>query len=378
MELDFHWINLLILFGALQGLIFGIILLFNKKHPGARFLAAFMFVLAYNGFETFNWSSGLDRYTVILHVFPFVLIYGLGPSLYLYVTSLIQPEKRLSGKTVLAHYSPLLFQFCFRSVEIVYHILWVNNIFRGTITNAQVEQLYWAYSEKLSVMVFLGYLAATLYKFRMSDGRQVRSVSKEGNETIIRWIKGLLICVIILGIAWPLTVWAPELFGVAFKDEFYYPIELALVLFIYWIAMTGYHKSKLIYLKSYKDSGALVISSEWEKHLAQLQDAMQKDKLYLDPELNLNKVAAHTRINAKAISSILNRYHHTSFNDFINDYRIREVKERLMSPTSRHLTISGIAFESGFNSQATFQRAFKNATGMSPREYLNIQSKKTA
>jgi hypothetical protein len=58
MELDLHWINLLILFGALQGLIAGIILLFNRKHPGARFLSAFVPVLAYNGFETFNWSAG--------------------------------------------------------------------------------------------------------------------------------------------------------------------------------------------------------------------------------------------------------------------------------------------------------------------------------
>lgn len=57
-ELDLHWINLLILFGALQGLIAGIILLFNRKHPGARFLSAFVLVLAYNGFETFNWSAG--------------------------------------------------------------------------------------------------------------------------------------------------------------------------------------------------------------------------------------------------------------------------------------------------------------------------------
>ena len=61
MTLEFTWINLLILFGAFQGLIFGIILLFNKKHPGAKFLSVVMFTLAYNGIETFNWSAGLER-----------------------------------------------------------------------------------------------------------------------------------------------------------------------------------------------------------------------------------------------------------------------------------------------------------------------------
>jgi len=92
-------------------LIFSIILLFNNKHPGAKFLSAFMFALAYNGFETFNWSSGLDNYTVILHVSPFITIYAVGPSIYLYVTSLLNPERKLSRKTIFSHYSLSFFNF---------------------------------------------------------------------------------------------------------------------------------------------------------------------------------------------------------------------------------------------------------------------------
>ena len=378
MELDLNWINLLILFGALQGLIFGIILLFNRKHPGAKFLSVFMFVLAYNGFETFNWSSGLDNYTPILHFFPFVIIYAIGPSLYLYVTSLLNPERRLSNKTIFAHYSLVCFQFCFRSADIAYHLLWANNIFRGEITDKQVELAYWTYSEPLSVVVFIVYLGGTIYAFRKSDARQIKSISKEGQQTINKWIKALLFCMVILGIAWPLTVWAPEFFGIEYQDEIYYPIELGLVLFIYWIAMTGYHRAKVIYLKPSKASGHLINNSELEKYLDQLRRVMETDKHYLDPELNLNKVAAHTGMNVKTISTILNRYHQTSFNDFINDYRVREVKARLVDPGHKHLTISGIALESGFNSQATFQRAFKNSTGMSPREYINQRVKKSA
>src|SRR5690242_1953400 len=101
MELHFTWINLIILFGAVQGLIFSIILLFNKKHPGAKFLSIFMFALAYNGFETFNWSSGLENYSPALGLFPFILIYTLGPAIYLYVSSLLLPEKEFTRKRVL-------------------------------------------------------------------------------------------------------------------------------------------------------------------------------------------------------------------------------------------------------------------------------------
>ena len=68
MNLDSHWINLVILFGAVHGLVFGLILLFNRKHPGAPFLGLFIFVLAYNGFETLNWSAGLDHSTENLKI----------------------------------------------------------------------------------------------------------------------------------------------------------------------------------------------------------------------------------------------------------------------------------------------------------------------
>ncbi len=51
MSLNFAWINLLILFGALQALVFAVILLFQRKHPGVTFFSAFIFVFAYNGFE---------------------------------------------------------------------------------------------------------------------------------------------------------------------------------------------------------------------------------------------------------------------------------------------------------------------------------------
>jgi hypothetical protein len=91
MDLEFSWINILILFGAVQALIFGIILLFNRRHPGARFLSAFIFVLSYNGFETFGWSSHFSDSFIFFDLFPFVLIFAIGPSLYLYVTSLLYP-----------------------------------------------------------------------------------------------------------------------------------------------------------------------------------------------------------------------------------------------------------------------------------------------
>jgi AraC-like DNA-binding protein len=375
MNLDFNWINLLILFGAVQGLIFAIILLFNKKHPGAGFLSLFMFVLAYNGFETFNWSSNLNF--IFFDIFSFILIYAAGPSLYLYVVSLLEPERKFSRKTILQHYAIVIFQFVVRVGILVYHILWINKIINTNVHSNTLIEMVWWYAEPLSVLFFVGYLIASVLAFRKSGKTlNLRSISKEGQQTVFRWIKALLICMSIFSAAWVLTVLTPYFLDVPF-DQHYYPIEIGLVLFIYWIAMSGYHRTKLIYLKASR-SALAPPDEESEKLLSQLRRAMAEDKMYLDPELTLAKVSSHTGIPAKTISSILNQYHQTSFNDFVNDFRVNEVKERMIDPTNQHLTLSGIALESGFNSQATFQRAFKNSTGMSPRGYLNLQVKRSA
>lgn len=378
MDLDLNLINILILFGAFHGLIFGVVLLFNRRHPGAKFLSMMMFALAYNGFETFNWSSGFENHYVIMNIWPFVSIYAIGPSLYLYVTSLLYPEQQLSRKKIFAHYLPVVFQFCFRTANIIYHILWSASIYRGAITSAQVEQFYWMYSEILSVLVFLVYLGASLHAFRKAKAAgNIRTVSREGQEVIFRWSRALLVCMGVLGLTWPLTVLTPMFFDVD-SGVYYYPIELALVLFIYWVAYAGYYRTKTILPRSAPASLSSVTIPDAGKILAQLQHAMQNDKLYLNPELNLNKLAVQTGIGAKTISVVLNQHAHQSFNDFINEYRVEEVKARLMDAEFRHLTISGIALEAGFNSQATFQRVFKNITGHTPREYMAHRLKKTA
>ena len=100
-----------------------------------------------------------------------------------------------------------------------------------------------------------------------------------------------------------------------------------------------------------------------------LKKAMNDDKLYLNPNLNLALIAEHTGIAQKIISTVLNQHLNKSFNEFVNDYRIEAFKEKILQPEMDNLTIAGIAFECGFNSQATFQRTFKQATGVSPSEF---------
>jgi AraC-like DNA-binding protein len=78
--------------------------------------------------------------------------------------------------------------------------------------------------------------------------------------------------------------------------------------------------------------------------------------------------------SAKKVSEVLSTRLKTNFNDLVNSYRVEEVKAKLISPQFSHLTIFGIALESGFASKSSFNRAFKKNTGFTPSEYkINLQ-----
>ena len=118
-----------------------------------------------------------------------------------------------------------------------------------------------------------------------------------------------------------------------------------------------------------KKTSALLPSEISDKTIAILKQAMEQDKLYLNPELSLTLLAKHTDIAQKTISAVLNQHLNTSFNEFVNGYRVDAFKKKLCADDVKHLTIAGIASECGFNSQATFQRTFRQLTGLSPSEF---------
>jgi len=101
-----------------------------------------------------------------------------------------------------------------------------------------------------------------------------------------------------------------------------------------------------------------------------LQKLMEQEKLYLDPELNLSDLARRLGTNASVLSNCINRAFGQNFNDLVNTYRVEAVKKLLADPSVAHLSLLGIGLEAGFNSKATFNRAFKKFTGLSPREFV--------
>ena len=101
---------------------------------------------------------------------------------------------------------------------------------------------------------------------------------------------------------------------------------------------------------------------------------MEREKPYLDPELNLKDLSEKLSMSRAQLSEIVNSGFNKNFNDFINQYRVENVKSMLAANKQQQLSLLGIAYESGFNSKATFNRVFKKLTNSSPSEYLKANS----
>jgi AraC-like DNA-binding protein len=90
--------------------------------------------------------------------------------------------------------------------------------------------------------------------------------------------------------------------------------------------------------------------------------------VFLDPEISLSELAARLKTNNSLLSAAINQHFGKNFNDFINYYRVVAFQAAVKSPKNQHLTLLAIALDCGFNSKATFNRAYKKVTGNAPSE----------
>ena len=100
-----------------------------------------------------------------------------------------------------------------------------------------------------------------------------------------------------------------------------------------------------------------------------LNRVMKEKRLYRDADLTLHSLAETLGVTPHQLSWVINDLMGLSFSSLVNGWRIEEVKRFLAESDANGPSILQSAMESGFNSKAAFNRAFKVQTGMTPSEY---------
>ena len=381
------WYQLILLVGFVQTLILMVLLLWKSENRKSNLLlAALLFVIGRGDITDLVPGVNLARdYPFLLPVFYEYLLV-LGPILYFYVRSLTKTSFRFDrvfwwyiGCTLLLDlaYDYTLYwcqttKLCSRA--------WI-------ITFAEVFSL-------LAVVQMAIVLVLSVRDLRQYD-RSLKDHFTNLEKINLRWLQNLLKAIGGLTVYWIILVWVDIFFfDYRINDNYYHVLNIAVVVTIYWIGFSQYVRPRVVIIEEVavtpKEVTKLAAKTEkpainfsltdeeMQRYAQRLQTAMQQDQLYLNATLSLNALAKHLDIPSKHISHTLNQYLGKNLNDFVNEFRVNEVKQKLIDPQFAHLTILGIAFEAGFNSKASFQRTFKKVVQCSPSEYKKQQVEHTS
>jgi AraC-like DNA-binding protein len=370
-----NFLNIIILLGTLQGMIMSVLLFRLKIHRQANRLLAWMILLislaclniylleAVEGTSSFFWNF-------VEAVFPWVVIMPFGPLVYFYVNSILDPDFRLTKKHRPHFYSTILDlvpSFTILGYVIGGYLGWINAETTFDL-GAFIEtyNLYVDIPRWLSLAIYL-WFAFRLVAQHKNKLQEIASIRWAHHFTIgFALFTGIWFLHLVLYII-------PASSNILLGIVGWYPVYIPITILLYWLGINGY----IISFKTYKKpSKTPEISKDIvQDTISKLEHVMQNEQLYLNPSLKLSDIVRATNISQKTISSVLNQHIHKSFNEYVNTYRVEAFKSRLLQETDSNLTITGIAFECGFNSQATFQRVFKAITNQSPSEFRKAHEK---
>lgn len=114
-----------------------------------------------------------------------------------------------------------------------------------------------------------------------------------------------------------------------------------------------------------------ILNEESAKNaLSKLDSHLKKEQAYLNPQLSLRLLAEEISIHPNQLSWLLNEKVGQNFNGFINKHRILHFKQLASKAENAHISIIGLAYESGFNSKSVFNTAFKKQEGITPKSFL--------
>ena len=111
--------------------------------------------------------------------------------------------------------------------------------------------------------------------------------------------------------------------------------------------------------------------------LQNLKDAIliyfKEEQPYLDPQLSLSSLATYLKTTSNKISYVINETLDANFNELVNSYRLVHFKELAVNTNLKHITILGLAYDSGFNSKSVFNTYFKKIESITPSKWVKMQ-----
>lgn len=400
MLFQFGFYSSLLLISFSQGIIYSILLMAKAIKTGNKsnyWLSLFVFLCSlYIAPWMLGFAGWYDNqpYRDILFYTPFQQLFLIGPVIFFYTQSLLNANFVLNKKKML-HFIPGIAYLLYISIIWIYDKFIVHDYY---FYQNGMDKDFDNWYQKTGLISMIIYFVLSI-RYYNSYRKLIYQVVSFADSVLFQWIKTYLyafLIMLLLPIVFDIiSLFQPEVESYTGSWWFF----LCFSIIMYYIAVTGYsnpintaisfqisvfNKNPMLLLEK-NDSNIIIEeavidikhetfeenhSAEIELWKTKIETLIVTQKLYQNSELTLSDVAKKLDTNASVISKTINQGFQLNFNDFINKYRIEAVKSSFEIGEHKKSTLLGIAFDCGFNSKATFNRAFKKDTGLSPKEFI--------
>ncbi len=347
-------------------IVLALILLFATRFRGENAYAALIIVLPNVPVYLYNMSRmlGWHEFSLVMLPISFSVNTLLMPLLWMFALKNFAPDFRLQWKHLL-HCLPALFCLLVglsmsieeRMASIRYEMTgddtWIGNI--NTVI--------------IFVQMVAYFVAIFVYIYRSK--KLINNVASDADWLQKEWIWRfealfaiLFVIVMVAYAIWPRTdAWLIQILNVIAMCYLVYN-SIAHAVIPVMSQPEEINNDKVPVVVSVEDN-------EQMKNIChQALDILSSSKLYLRPDLTLAILAQEMQVSQRLLSRSINTIRKQNFFEFINELRIEEAKQKLMSLEKSGYNIDSIYTECGFRSRSTFFLVFKKVVGMTPAQWL--------
>jgi len=377
-------------FGILQGILLAALLYFHPKSDRSvnTFLA--LYILSISAVMTMPFTIDLIGWKNSFFLMPLPLIPGI--FLYLYILSF---KETITWRKTWPHFI-IVFIFLFATY---FNLSTISSLYPAA-KHIPVEGL-----KRPTTLAIL--LVRTIQNFtyyflsRKALGSYQQSIQQLFSETSridLHWarflVNGYIIIVSTFLVVFPLVLRFPEYFNTLLllnmavaTPYIYMAAYKGFIQPTIWQIQPGINKEtveqEMNAVEQLKNDAAndqgskaskpKLAENKIDEIIKKLTAVMDQEKLYQEPELTLQQLAAKLECPYYQVSQAINDGMKKNFYDLVNNYRIEEAKRLLLDPKNMNYTVLSVGFEAGFNSKTTFNTVFKKFTGLTPTEFRDTQ-----
>ena len=347
--------NLFLVLGLVQGLAIAFVSIYRKRSPSSWLFAGTIMVLCLlisNNLYFFTSFQGNDNTILDFVIWEPVLL--MGPFVFLYGRSLFEKDFQWKRKH-LWHLVPSFLDFLPAFVSI---IVWTFDLFEEN--QNYIYSILNRYDDYIVIPQFL-----SLSAYLIASWTYLIKIKPLTDNKTYRWFRDFLMGLSLIDLIWLpfLIIYVSSFQLVLLESVYFHPVFYPMCAFLYYLSIRIMMSGMTFRPNPYS-------REELDANLDLINQAITRDNLYRDPDLNLKKLSGKVRIQESMLSFIFRHYYKKGFNQFINEYRINAALEKIRADEIKKLSMEGIALEVGFASRSTFYRAFKNMTGKHPTDLI--------